>query len=277
MAIITGLPAAQLQFCLHALRVGAVQLQLAVAQLPRAPPSGAQTKPYSTHWLPRSVNKWLKKQQRGQDIYPATALQLGTVTPLRHIPPNISRPHYAVATPSSAVSGPGLSKQPEIQSDEASRSAMRAAGRLAAQALKLAGSMAVPGTTTDGIDLAVHDFLINHGAYPSPLMYHGFPKSVCTSVNEVVCHGGCQCVLRPALGTGKIQPVTINTRIEFSPANHWIVLRGTHRPPERLQDSLQSSAGTPYRCVTVSYNDHTHGLCITDCSVSVGLTVTITQ
>jgi methionyl aminopeptidase len=73
--------------------------------------------------------------------------------------------------------------------DEASRAAMRAVGHLAAQALQLAGSMAVPGTTTDDIDAAVHAFLVENGAYPSPLKYHGFPKSVCTSVNEVVCHG----------------------------------------------------------------------------------------
>jgi methionyl aminopeptidase len=71
---------------------------------------------------------------------------------------------------------------------------MRAAGQLAAQALQLAGNMALPGTTTDDIDVAVHDFLISKGAYPSPLHYHGFPKSICTSVNEVVCHGGCRYV-----------------------------------------------------------------------------------
>jgi methionyl aminopeptidase len=74
-------------------------------------------------------------------------------------------------------------------SDPAGRDAMRAVGQLAAQALALAGSMAVPGTTTDAIDAAVHAFLIERGAYPSPLHYHGFPKSTCTSVNEVVCHG----------------------------------------------------------------------------------------
>lgn len=68
---------------------------------------------------------------------------------------------------------------------------MRAVGQLAARALQLAGSMAVPGTTTDDIDAAVHEFLISEGAYPSPLMYHGFPKGLCASVNEVVCHGAC--------------------------------------------------------------------------------------
>lgn len=43
--------------------------------------------------------------------------------------------------------------------------------------------------TTDFIDAVVHDFIIKNGAYPSPLNYHGFPKSICTSINEVICHG----------------------------------------------------------------------------------------
>ncbi|KAL0912384.1 hypothetical protein M5K25_018351 [Dendrobium thyrsiflorum] len=47
----------------------------------------------------------------------------------------------------------------------------------------------IPGLTTDEIDKAVHQMIINNGAYPSPLGYGGFPKSVCTSVNECICHG----------------------------------------------------------------------------------------
>lgn len=107
------------------------------------------------------------------------------------MPQSIIRPHYAAAKTTSAgdSKGPGLSKLPEVMSDPASRDAMRTVGQLAAQALSLASSMAVPGTTTDDIDAAVHAFLIERGAYPSPLHYHGFPKSTCTSVNEVVCHG----------------------------------------------------------------------------------------
>lgn len=66
---------------------------------------------------------------------------------------------------------------------------MRAACQLAAQALRLAGSLVQPGVTTDHLDHAVHEFIISAGAYPSPLNYQGFPKSICTSVNEVVCHG----------------------------------------------------------------------------------------
>src|SRR5690606_4874670 len=52
-----------------------------------------------------------------------------------------------------------------------------------------AGKLVRPGITTDEIDAAVHEMTIAAGAYPSPLNYHGYPKSVCTSVNEVICHG----------------------------------------------------------------------------------------
>jgi len=66
---------------------------------------------------------------------------------------------------------------------------MRVAGRLAAQATQLAGEHCKPGVTTDEIDRVVHEFLCDHGAYPSTLGYKGYPKSCCTSLNEVICHG----------------------------------------------------------------------------------------
>eukprot|EP00542_Grammatophora_oceanica_P009814 CAMPEP_0194038772 /NCGR_PEP_ID=MMETSP0009_2-20130614/10985_1 /TAXON_ID=210454 /ORGANISM="Grammatophora oceanica, Strain CCMP 410" /LENGTH=430 /DNA_ID=CAMNT_0038681391 /DNA_START=18 /DNA_END=1310 /DNA_ORIENTATION=+ len=66
---------------------------------------------------------------------------------------------------------------------------MKAAGRVAREVLDLAGRAVKPGVTTDEIDSLVHEATISRGAYPSPLNYHGFPKSCCTSVNEVICHG----------------------------------------------------------------------------------------
>ncbi len=66
---------------------------------------------------------------------------------------------------------------------------MRAAGRLAAQTLRHAGELIKPGISTEAINQAVHHFIIAHGAYPSPLNYKGYPKSVCTSINDVICHG----------------------------------------------------------------------------------------
>jgi methionyl aminopeptidase len=66
---------------------------------------------------------------------------------------------------------------------------MRAACQLAADTLVMIGEHLKPGITTDRINALVHEYTLAHGARPSPLGYHGFPKSVCTSVNEVVCHG----------------------------------------------------------------------------------------
>ena len=66
---------------------------------------------------------------------------------------------------------------------------MRVAGRLAADALEFVGSQVAPGVTTDELDRLGHEYLLDHGAYPSTLGYRGFPKSLCTSLNEVICHG----------------------------------------------------------------------------------------
>ena len=66
---------------------------------------------------------------------------------------------------------------------------MRKAGRLAAQTLDFIEEYVKPGVTTEEINTLCHDFIISHGAIPAPLDYQGFPKSICTSVNHVVCHG----------------------------------------------------------------------------------------
>jgi methionyl aminopeptidase len=66
---------------------------------------------------------------------------------------------------------------------------MRLACRLAAETLIVVGEKLRPGMTTLEIDQIVHDDTLQRGAYPAPLNYRGFPKSVCTSVNDVVCHG----------------------------------------------------------------------------------------
>jgi len=66
---------------------------------------------------------------------------------------------------------------------------IRRAGKLAAQAIELVGRNAKAGVTTDELDQIGHDFLIANGAYPSTLGYRGYPKSICSSINEVICHG----------------------------------------------------------------------------------------
>ena len=66
---------------------------------------------------------------------------------------------------------------------------MRAAGRLAAETLDMIAGHIRPGVTTGALDRLCHDFIVAAGAVPAPLNYRGFPKSICTSINHVVCHG----------------------------------------------------------------------------------------
>jgi methionyl aminopeptidase len=110
------------------------------------------------------------------------AIGPGEISPQRRVPPHIPRPEY-VGKPRPARYAGSDVQTPETVAK------MRVAGRLAAQALELAGEHCKPGVTTDEIDRAVHEFLCDHGAYPSTLGYKGFPKSCCTSLNEVICHG----------------------------------------------------------------------------------------
>jgi methionyl aminopeptidase len=106
----------------------------------------------------------------------------GRVSPMRSVPASIARPEY-VGRP-----GPAPFSGSEVK-DEETIAAMRVAGRLAAQALEVVGRSVAPGITTEQLDVIAHEFICDHGAYPSPLDYRGFPKAICTSVNEVICHG----------------------------------------------------------------------------------------
>ena len=72
---------------------------------------------------------------------------------------------------------------------EADFAPMRAAGRLAAEALDMIAGHVRPGVSTAELDKVCHDFILDHGAIPAPLGYRGYPKSICTSINHVVCHG----------------------------------------------------------------------------------------
>src|SRR5262245_51955919 len=109
-------------------------------------------------------------------------LRPGTLSPWRQVPPQIPRPEYV------GKRTPKRHRGSDVQTPEVIEK-MRVAGRLAAQAVVLAGEQCKPGVTTDEVDRVVHEFLCDHGAYPSTLGYKGFPKSCCTSLNEVICHG----------------------------------------------------------------------------------------
>jgi methionyl aminopeptidase len=106
----------------------------------------------------------------------------GKLSPARPVPASIPRPEY-VGKP-----GPTPYTGPEVQ-DEETVAKMRIASRIAAQAMEEAAKAIAPGVTTDELDRIAHEFMVDHRAYPSDLGYRGFPKSLCTSLNEVICHG----------------------------------------------------------------------------------------
>jgi methionyl aminopeptidase len=130
--------------------------------------------------------KKYKKCHRDQDAADgppsrAGAVRPGAIGPRRAVPPHIPRPDYAET---------GRPRPVPRLPDPAERLArMRRAGRAAAEVLAEGGRAVAPGVTTDEIDRIVHEAYIARGGYPSTLNYHGYPKSLCTSVNEVILHG----------------------------------------------------------------------------------------
>jgi len=107
----------------------------------------------------------------------------GKVTPRRAVPASIPRPDYARSGRPGSGGGARDVKTPE----ELER--LRRACRAAARVLRVTGESVRAGITTDALDELAHEETIRLGGYPSPLNYRGFPKSLCTSVNEVICHG----------------------------------------------------------------------------------------
>jgi len=105
-----------------------------------------------------------------------------TLSPPRPVPPAIPRPEYVGRRRPAPYTGP------EVHDPE-TVARIRVASRLAAQALAEVGRHVAPGVSTDELDRIGHEFMVERGAYPSTLGYKGFPKSLCTSVNEVICRG----------------------------------------------------------------------------------------
>ncbi|MEY4493681.1 MAG: hypothetical protein RL355_1030 [Actinomycetota bacterium] len=106
----------------------------------------------------------------------------GVISPMRQVPPTILRPEYV------GKKAPTKATDSDIRDLETIEK-MRIAGRIAAGALIEVGKQVKPGITTDELDRIGHEYVCDHGAYPSTLGYRGFPKSLCSSLNEVICHG----------------------------------------------------------------------------------------
>lgn len=113
---------------------------------------------------------------------PVGTLKPGVMTPMRLVPSTIPRPEYVGKKAPKKHAGSDVQSQEVIEK-------MRIAGRIAALALAEVGANVYPGITTDELDRIGHEFLLDHNAYPSTLGYRDFPKSLCASLNEVICHG----------------------------------------------------------------------------------------
>ena len=111
------------------------------------------------------------------------ALSPGKSTPIRTVPAQIERPEYVWKADVQENIGEAWIQDPETIEK------MREASRIAADALQEAGKAVRPGATTDEVDRVAHEYMCDHGAYPSTLGYRGFPKSTCVSLNEIICHG----------------------------------------------------------------------------------------
>ncbi len=110
-------------------------------------------------------------------------IKAGRQSPERSVPADIARPPYIANGGMPPSRSERLVKPPEIVAK------MRKAGLAAGEVLDAVAAAIEPGVTTDHLDAVAHEACIARGGYPSPLGYKGFPKSVCTSVNEVICHG----------------------------------------------------------------------------------------
>lgn len=106
----------------------------------------------------------------------------GRVSPARAVPAHIARPEYVGKPGPARFTGSDVYPPEQI-------ALIRESGRIAAEAIALVGASIRPGITTDELDGIGHDYMVGHDAYPSTLGYRGFPKSLCSSVNEVICHG----------------------------------------------------------------------------------------
>lgn len=158
----------------------------------------------------------------------------GRISPKLDVPASIARPEYVGKAVPSKFTGSNIKTPEQIEK-------IRHSGKIAAQAIELVGQNAKPGITTDELDKIAHKFLIDNGAYPSTLGYRGYPKSICSSLNEVICHGIPDDTV---LGDGDILNIDITAYIDgFHGDSNQTFLVGEVKPEisdlvERTREAL---------------------------------------
>lgn len=139
-------------------------------------------------WKRGSINLSFHRYRK-HSVSPHSVVKPGTIHPLRSIPDGITRPDYIKTSFLSKIAQNILrATKPDIKSS-GDIERMKDSCRIARLVLNVVGQNIGPGVTTDELDRIAHNECIAYSAYPSPLLYKGFPKSICTSVNNVACHG----------------------------------------------------------------------------------------
>ena len=158
----------------------------------------------------------------------------GVVSPKLAVPNSIVRPEYVGNPAPKPFTGSDVKTPEQIEK-------IRAAGKIAAGAIEMLRSEIRPGITTDSLDKLAHAFILDHGAYPSTLGYRGYPKSICSSINEVICHGIPD---NTVLDEGDIVNIDITAYLDgyHGDLNHTIevgtVTEEVHNLVERTRESL---------------------------------------
>ncbi|EGC32300.1 hypothetical protein DICPUDRAFT_49665, partial [Dictyostelium purpureum] len=116
-------------------------------------------------------------------------LRPAKVTPMRKVPEGIQLTDYAIGSIPISEKASDRKNAPIVVHTPEEIEIMRELGKMSREVLDIAGHSAKVGMTTEELDIIVHNSIVERGAYPSPLNYYKFPKSCCTSVNEVICHG----------------------------------------------------------------------------------------
>lgn len=159
---------------------------------------------------------------------------MGTLSPRLAVPKHIVHPEYVGKPAPSPFQGSDIKTPEQIEK-------IRAAGQIAARAIEMLRGEIKPGVTTDSLDKLAHEFVLDHGAYPSTLGYRGYPKSICSSINEVICHGIPDDTV---LENGDIVNIDITAYLDgfHGDLNHTIEVGETseevHNLVERTRESL---------------------------------------
>lgn len=181
-------------------------------------------------------------------------LTMGSVSPRLAVPKHIHAPEYVGKPAPMKFTGSDVKTPEQIEK-------IRAAGRIAARAIEMLRAEIRPGVSTDALDKLAHEFVLDNGAYPSTLGYRGYPKSICSSINEVICHGIPDDTV---LENGDIVNIDITAYLDgyHGDLNHTIEVGETSEEVHNLVERTKEALNRGLSAVAPSRSVNTIGLAI---------------